>query len=183
MSAVTKLRQQGSTLPVSMIMLVAITLLVVFAIRSGNTNLRIAGNSQKRVESHQAIQQAIEQTVEEISAVDDPSLIPAQTVPVTMGAASYTVNVEPMATCANEMPVVTAELDEHNANDVACIGGSDGGDRAELAAGGLSAVPSECKQQDWEIRAGVNDGLTGAKSDQVQGVTIRVSSTVNCLLN
>ena len=59
----TKNRQRGATLIVGLIMLIALTLLVVSAIRSGTTNLRIAGNTQIQEEAKAAAQQAIEQYI------------------------------------------------------------------------------------------------------------------------
>jgi len=175
-----KPRQQGSTLLVSMIILVAITLLVVFSIRSGNTNLRIAGNTQVQTETHQAIQQAIEQTLEEVVAVENPSLMPARTVDVSVGGASYAVNVKAMNNCRLELQVKNDELNPDVANDVACFAGQDP-DRAVLANGTLSTFPSECKTQHWEVQASIDDALTGAKAEQVQGIAVRVPSTVSCL--
>lgn len=55
--------QLGSSLLVSLIMLVIITLLALSAIRASNINLRIAGNVQTRDEALSAAQQAIEQYV------------------------------------------------------------------------------------------------------------------------
>jgi len=57
-------RQQGITLIVSLIMLVVVTLLAVYAIRASNTNLRIAGNSQVQAEAEAATDVAIAQVIE-----------------------------------------------------------------------------------------------------------------------
>ncbi|MGH8830136.1 MAG: pilus assembly PilX family protein, partial [Polaromonas sp.] len=65
-----KHKQQGATLLVGMIMMVVLTLLVVFSLRSGNTNLRIAGNMQTQAEAAAATQQVIEQVIEQIKVTE-----------------------------------------------------------------------------------------------------------------
>lgn len=184
MTSCKKQKQKGATLLVGMIMLVVLTLLVVFAIRSGNTNLKIAGNMQSQAETSAATQQIIEQVIEQIKVTEDPSLIPAQTVPVTMGNVTYTVAVSAIDTCVNEIPVMNADLNPAAANDVPCFEGSDN-DKALFVDGSgnfkQTTKPSACKTQQWEIEAGVTDDASGAKTTQVQGISIRVQSTVNCL--
>lgn len=173
-------KEQGSTLLTSMIMLVVLTLLVVFSIRSSNTNLLIAGNAQSQGEANLATQMAIEQVIGQVIGADDISLISAQSVTVPVGAATYTVAVKAITTCVVEVPVLNSSLDSENDNDRACFAGQDD-DKAIKADGTLTTKPSECKTQQWEIEAGVTDGVTGAKVEHVQGVTIRVPSTVTCL--
>jgi hypothetical protein len=171
--------ERGASLLVSMIMLIVLTLMVVFAIRSGNTNLRIAGNAQSQAEAGLATQEAIEQVIEQVNAVDDPSIIKAQNLPVSTGAVTYTVAVSPMTNCVVEVPVMNDSLDPTNKNDVACFAAADE-DKAIKADGSLTTKPSECKTQQWEIAAGVTDGSSGAKVSQVQGITIRVPAVVTC---
>ena len=175
-----KHKQQGATLLVGMIMMVVLTLLVVFALRSGNTNLRIVGNMQTQVETTAATQQVIEQVIEQIKVTEDLSLIPAQTLPVSVGNVTYTVAVTAMTKCLVEIPVLNSALDPSKANDVTCFEGSDG-DKAIKADGTLTSKPSACKTQQWDIEAGVTDETSGAKTTQVQGISIRVPATVNCL--
>lgn len=174
--------QKGATLLVGMIMLVVLTLLVVFAIRSGNTNLRIAGNIQAQTEVGAATQQAIEQVIEQIKLpATDISQIQAQTFTVPVGNASYSVNVKAMGNkCIIEVPVLNADLNPSNANDVPCFESPDE-DKAIKADGTLTTKPSACKTQQWEIEAGVSDTTTGTKVTQVQGISIRVPATVTCL--
>lgn len=172
-------RQTGATLIVSMIMLVVLTLLVVFSIRSGNTNLRIAGNMQHQAEAFAATQQAIEQVIEQIKATDNIALIAAQTVVVPTGGVTYSVAVAPMNTCIVEVPILNEALDPSNANDVPCFESPDD-DRAIKAEGTLTTRLAACKQQQWEIQAGVTDSASGTSLTQVQGLSIRVPATVAC---
>jgi Tfp pilus assembly protein PilX len=175
-------KQKGATLLVGMIMLVVLTLLVVFAIRSGNTNLKIAGNMQAQTEVSAATQQVIEQVIEQIKLpATDISQIKAQTFTVPAGNASYTVTVQAMSDkCLVEVPVLNADLNPTNPNDVPCFESPDE-DKAITATGQLTTKPSACKTQQWEIEAGVTDVNSGAKATQLQGITIRVPATVTCL--
>lgn len=172
-------KEAGSTLLISMIMLVVLTLLVVFSIRSGNTNLRIAGNMQSQTEASSATQQVIEQVIEQIKVTENLGTIPAQTVAVATGGVTYTVNVEPLNKCLVEVPVLSTALDFKKANDVPCFEGIDP-DPIIGADGKPIPKLSACKTQQWNIQAGVTDGTSGTKVSQVQGITIRVPSTVDC---
>ncbi|MBK5204372.1 MAG: hypothetical protein JJD98_02880 [Polaromonas sp.] len=180
MNSLKKHKEKGSVLLVSMIMLVVLTLLVVFAIRSGNTNLRIAGNMQSQAEAAAATQQVIEQVIEQIKVADNIGSIPAQTVPVSMGGATYNVVTAPMNKCLMEVPILNADLNPSVAEDVPCFENPDT-DQAIKADGSMTTKPSACKTQQWDIEAGVTDGASGAKVTQVQGITIRVPATVTCL--
>lgn len=181
MNALKKHKEKGAILLVSMIMLVVLTLLVVFAIRSGNTNLRIAGNMQSQAEATAVTQQVIEQVIEQIKVTENIALIAAQSVPVSVGAVTYNVAVAAMASkCVFEIPVLNSALNPANANDLPCFESPDV-DKAITAGGTLTSKPSACKTQQWEIEAGVTDGASGAKVTQVQGITIRVPATVTCL--
>ena len=184
MNSLKKHKQQGATLLVGMIMMVVLTLLVVFGIRSGNTNLRIAGNMQSQAEASAATQQVMEQVIEQIKVTEDISLIAAQSVPVSMGNVTYTVAVLPLNKCLMDIPVLNDALDPLKANDVACFQNPDD-DKLLIpdGAGGfkLSTKPSACRTQQWDIEAGVTDATSGTKVTQVQGISIRVPSTVNCL--
>ena len=182
MSFPLKHRQQGATLLIGMVMLVVLTLLVVFAIRSGNTNLRIASNMQTQAEAKAASQQVIEQVIAQIVVpTTDISTITAQTVTVPIDGATYTVSVSAMNNkCLFTTPVLNSSLDSSNANDVPCFANPDE-DKAVLSSGALSTKPSACNTQQWEIEAKATEPTSGAEITQVQGITIRVPSTTTCL--
>ena len=172
-------RQEGATLVVSMIMLVVLTVLVVFSIRSGNTNLRIAGNMQHQAEAFMAAQQGIEQVIEQVKATDNIALIAAQTISAPMGGVTYSVAMAPMNKCIMEVPVLNEELDTSNADDVPCIESMDD-DRAIRADGSLTTKLSACKNQLWEIQADVTETISGTKLTQVQGISLRAPATGIC---
>ncbi len=75
-------------------------------------------------------------------------------------------------------------VDPAKANDVPCFEGSDDDKALFLDGSGnfkQTTKPSACKTQHWEIEAGVTDDTSGAKTTQVQGISLRVQSTVKCL--
>jgi hypothetical protein len=175
--------QKGATLLVGMIMLVVLTLLVVFAIRSGNTNLKIAGNMQVQTEASASVQQSIEKIIEDIKLVEDFTLIDttaAKYQPSATGNVTYTVTIEPLDNCKVESPVLNASLDPANPNDVPCFESPDA-DKAIKDDGTLTTTLSACKNQQWDIEASVTDANSGARVTQVQGISIRVPATVDCL--
>lgn len=173
-------RQTGAVLLVSMIILVVLTLLTVYALRAGSTNLRIAGNAQIQAEAAAATEQAVERTIELIKSTDNINAIVAQSVPISIGNATYTVTVQPLTACLLDVPIRNDELSTSNANDIPCFEGVDA-DKAITSTGALTSTLSGCKNQQWEIQAGVTDAATGASVTHVQGISIRVPATTQCL--
>lgn len=174
--------QKGATLLVGMIMLVVLTLLVVYAIRSGNTNLKISGNMQAQAEATAAAQQVIEQTVAQIALpATNISTLAEQIVTVPVGNATYTVTVPTMANkCIFTAPVLNSSLNTSDPNDVPCFATTDE-DKAVAASGALTTKPSACSSQQWEIEATATNNVSGVQVTGVQGVTVRVPSTTTCL--
>ncbi len=172
-------QQRGSTLIVGIIMLIVITLLVVYSIRAGNTNLRIAGNMQFQAEAFAATQQGVERVIDQIRTTDLIASIPAQTIPVTINGLTYNVQTSPMTKCLMDVPVLNTSLNPAIAEDVACFENPDT-DRPVGADGLLATTQSACKNQVWEVQANVTETMSGASMTQVQGVAIRVPSTVSC---
>ena len=176
-------KQRGATLLVGMIMLVVLTLLVVFAIRSGNTNLKIAGNMQVQTEASAAVQQSIEKIIEDIKLVENFTLIntaDAKYQPSAAGNVTYAVTIAPLNKCKVESPVLNESLDPAKPNDVPCFESPDA-DKAIKADGSLTTTLSACKNQQWDVEASVTDVNSGARVAQVQGISIRVPATVDCL--
>lgn len=170
-----KKNQSGVTLIVSLIMLVALTLLVVSAIRTGNTNLRIVGNMQVESETTAATQQAIEQLLD----TDFTAAPVAENVPIVMGAVTYTVNVA-APECTHSVPVSKSELDATDPDDQLCFAEQD--PLAVVGADGKQIYSaSKCKTQSWEISAGVSDtASTGAETDLTQGISRRTYLPTAC---
>lgn len=178
-SAQTLKRQRGATLIISMIMLMVITLLVVYSVRSGNTNLRIAGNMQFQAEAFAATEAGIEKIIEQVRVTDLISTITTQTIPVTLNGLTYNVVTAPLGSCMMEVAVLNQDLKPTVPEDVPCFESIDQ-DRALTSTGKLAQTLSACKNQLWEVSASVTENLSGASMTQVQGLTIRVPATVNC---
>jgi hypothetical protein len=160
-------RQRGATLLVALIMLVVLTLFVVSAISSSNTNLRIAGNMQIQNESAAAAQQAIEQVISSIAFTTSTT---AQNIPVDVnndGTAEYTVTVQPV--CLSSVPIRNSELDPNNPSDLSCMGS------------GFGQPISMCYKQQWDIQATVRDSHGASVAEpQHQGVFVRVPADTAC---
>lgn len=173
-------RQSGMTLVIALVMLVVLTLLVVSAIRFGNINLKIAGNAQSEVEATAAVQLAVERTIIEMVAAPNINTIDAKpSVTVSTGGQTYTVSVAKPA-CQFTSSISNTELDPTKADDLPCFEGSDG-ERLITADNTLTATPTACKQQRWDVRASVDDTAgSGVKVTMLQGLSTRVGAEVSC---
>lgn len=151
----TRRKQWGSSLLVSLVMLVVLTLLVVSAIRMSNANLKTVGNTQATNEAQEAALQAIEQVIGDANNFYVPV---AQTITIDInnsGAlnSSYTVNTS-APVCENIFPVPGYSVD---------------------------FADSAPKDTYWDITAVVTtDGRTGASATVHQGVRVRMDSTTTC---
>lgn len=160
-------------------MLVVLTLLVVSANRFGNINLKIAGNAQTEAEASAAAQVAIEKMLKEVNAASKVDTVAAQpAMAVSTGGATYTVNAA-KPVCVLSRNVVNTELDSTSAKDRLCYGGG-GVDPIYDANGKPIAQPTECKSQQWELSATLNDTASGANVKMLQGVSLRVPAEVAC---
>lgn len=169
-------KQTGVTLVVSLIMLIVLTLLVVAAIRSGNTNLRISGNMQVQTEAAAAAQVAIEQVIS-----SDFTTAPAeQQIQVNTGAATYAVQIT-KPTCDNSVPLKNDLLDADKEEDQVCLNSAINKNIGIFDENGLPIItPTACYQQDWDIHAEINDADTGARIEHHQGVSLRVPGGTTC---
>ncbi|MGZ5886988.1 MAG: PilX N-terminal domain-containing pilus assembly protein [Ramlibacter sp.] len=173
--------QSGLTLVIALVMLVVLTLLVVSAIRFGNINLKITGNVQSETEASAAAQVAVESTLKQMVASTNISAITAQpALSVSTGGQTYTVAVL-KPTCVFSKNVPTTDLDPSKAADQVCFEGSDS-DKLITASGALSAAPSACKDQQWDVTASVADANSGASVTMLQGAAVRVDGKVQCPL-
>ncbi len=176
-------RQKGATLLVGMIMLVVLTLLVVFALRSSNTGIKIAGNLQARMEADGAALKAIETMIEEFKLAADVSLLngyPASApLSVQVGDKTFAVTVV-KPTCEMEVPITFGELTEADHTDGSCTGEATSGAVAITASLAYADTPTNCKRQHWRIESALSDTLTGASVGQVQGIAVRVPFETTC---
>jgi len=151
---------------------------VVSAIRFGNINLKIAGNSQTQTEASAAAQVAVEQTVKSAMAGTSLSSMPATTTTVSTGAVSYSVAVA-KPVCNTTTNIDPTTLDPNSSADRACYGAADP-DKLLDSTGKLTSSPTECKNQQWDISASVGDGSSGTSVTILQGAALRVGAQVSC---
>jgi Tfp pilus assembly protein PilX len=177
--------QSGLTLVVSLIMLIVLTLLVVSAIRFGNINLKITGNAQTQTEAAAAAQVAVEQQIQSVlNGSAKLSSIAAASSAVSTGGTSYTVSTAKPG-CQLTKDVDTQTLNPLSSTDQLCFNGANQtGPTQVLGSGSGVVMPSQaCKDQQWELSAGVTDtgaGGSGAKVTVLQGVSLRVSAEISC---
>ncbi len=144
--------QDGSTLTISMIMLVLLTLFVLSAISSGMINLRIAGNTQAQDEARAAAQQAIESFVSSYANFY-PTASPTTTTSVSINndpSGNYSV-VRTMPVCKSARQQIPARL-------IACVNGV--------------RAPLYCWDTLWEVSATATNTKTGVSQSVTQGVKI-----------
>jgi Tfp pilus assembly protein PilX len=171
-------RQRGSTLLVALVMLVLLTLLAVSAMNATTSSIQVVGNAQFRTEANAAAQQA----VEKIISSNFTAALAASSVAVTIGAASYTAQVE-VPTCTSSVSLTYADINLSNPSDKYCVTSmTDGGTDFTLdaASGVVSTKSTACYKQQWDIRATVADVNTGANTAVHQGVIVNVPLGTSC---
>jgi Tfp pilus assembly protein PilV len=171
-------KQYGSTLIVALVMLILLTLIAISAMNATTSSIQVVGNAQFREEANTAAQQAIEGVI----SSNFTTAPVAATVPVTVGAASYTVQVA-VPTCTSSIAITNADLDVTKAADLPCIASGAASNTGIMSASGGGAVPtaqSWCYKQRWDIGATVNDANTGTNAEVHQGVYLRVVAGTAC---
>jgi hypothetical protein len=138
-------RQEGTTLLVTLVMLVVITLLGIAAIRMSSSSLLVVGNMQAKRYVEDWGLQAIEQVLNSIAPFNSPAA-PVQVTKPDGSALPAGVEI----TVSNRTCLFAAP------------------------ASGYSAVFSLAPEDNvWEFQVTVNDSFTGARSTMVQGARIR----------
>lgn len=141
-------RQRGATLLVGLIVLVIMTLVVISAIRTSSTDLRIVGNVQIEEEAVTAAQQGIEEVL------SNPNF--TLTPPTSRQINGYTVVFTPAPQCLRYEKALKTDpgLPEE------CLG---------------SAGLTLCYWTVWDIAAEATSNVSGAKSTVHQGVRLLAS--------
>lgn len=142
--------QRGSTLLVSLIMLMLLTLMAISAIESSTSGMQVVGNSQFRAEATAAAQQAIEKVVSS-SAFTTISPSPQM---IAMNNTTYNVSFA-TPTCSQYKAVDTKT---EVGLPVECYG----------STGAL------CYRTNWDISAVATDEKTGTSVTVHQGVKVLV---------
>jgi hypothetical protein len=171
-----RLAERGSTLVVSLILLVILTLLVVTNINMTSVNSKIAGNMQYKSEANSAAQIALEQVISSNFTTNPQPL----TVPVDInndGVADYNVQV-PAPNCLSALPIKQNQLNPANPDDAGCL--ADGAVQNAGIVGALSGN-SNCSNTQWDVQGNVLDvNGSGVNVTAHQGVTVRVPAGTSC---
>lgn len=176
-----KNQQRGVTLIVALVMLVVLTLLVISAIRSSNTNLRIAGNMQMQGEAAAAAQQAIEQILSG-NFTAPPTAITIQVDINNDGTPDYAAAVA-QPSCTGSRAVANSALDMNNANDVPCFSSSTTSNTGMMfvSATSIATGQSWCFDQQWDVAASSTSSAgNGATAEIHQGAALRVPAGTTC---
>lgn len=152
---ISKQRQWGTTLLISLIFLVILTLFAVSGMNTGVINLRTANNAQLIVEAEYAAQQQIEQMLNSVTG-----FVTVATAPVTTnvdatgnGVTNFAVTVQPPK-CLSIVPAP--------------------GYSYEFAA-------SAPKDTVWEVIASAQESVFGATTSVRQGVKVRLPVNAVCV--
>jgi Tfp pilus assembly protein PilX len=182
----TQSRQRGATLFVTLIMLVVISLFLVSAMNTANTNLKVVGNMQAR---NEAIAVAME-TIETVLSTPTFISSPTNAIPNPCGAtntackdinlddvtttagALYTTVLSPQPACVTVKPIKNSELNLSNSEDLGCAAGV----QQQFGVSGAVTGNSLCSNTVWEITATTTDSNTGASATITQGVGVRISA-------
>ena len=171
-----KYKQRGSTLVVALIMLIVLTLLVISAIRSSSTNLRIAGNMQMKEEAVAAAQQTLEQTIS-YNFTASPAASAVNVDINNDGTADYAVNVA-VPTCLG-----STALDNTTPNlPAVCLSSGSATNTGIMSVSGVTITTGQswCYAQQWEVSASAVSASTGATATVHQGVSLNVPAGTGC---
>ncbi len=181
--------QRGTTLVVSLIMLILLTVLALSTLNIGRSSLQITGNAQAQAVTQAAAQQVINQVVSNKTFANAPTAVLDNTTcagsgyPTVANSECIKVNgdaktivrvkLDPAPACLQMRAIPTSELNLFDAEDLGCTVGLN---NQNYGIAGAGAVASLCSNTMWEITAVAEDLVTGAQSTLTQGVTLRVSS-------
>lgn len=147
-----RLRQEGATLLVTLVMLVAVTLLAIAGIKMGGASLLAVGNMQARKFTEGYANVAIEHVMNSILPFNNPTNA-ISTSTATTGSDPYTIYAVPAG--------VTISVSSRS-----CV--------FTAPASGYSAVsPIVPEDNVWEFQVAVTDSFTSATARMTQGVKIR----------
>jgi len=162
-------RQRGVVLVVGLVVLVMMTLTVLSAVKLSTSNLQAVANMQSRDAALAAANVAAEQVLS-TNFIDAPTAV---TIDIDIdqddqGLTDYHVDV-PTPDCRWWSPTPTSSLDVNNPRDQSCFTGSS----YQAMTGGSAS--SFCADTLWEVRAQVEDAVTGAVITVNQGLKARMN--------
>ena len=174
-------RERGITLLITMVMLLALSMLAVWGFNSSTANMRIVGNTQARQETLSAAQAAVEQTISSPLFVQHAAAVASSPVAVDVdgdGAPDYTARLSPQPACYRVRVIKVSELDPVSPADLSCLGSSSAQNSGiEIDGAAPPTGDSLCADSEWNVRAEVADARSSAFVAVNQGVAIRSLST------
>lgn len=177
----TRRQQRGMTLIVALVMLVALAMLSVWAVKTSTTNMRIVGNTQVRQEAVAAAQGAIEKTISSTLFIQEAAAVAAGPIPVDVdgdGIADYEARLSPKPACYRVRVLKVNELDPDVSADLVCLGSSSAVNAGiEVEGSAPTTGDSLCADSDWNVRAEVKDTRSSASVAVNQGIAVRSLST------
>lgn len=182
----THAMQRGATLFVTLIMLVVISLFLVSAMNTANTNLRVVGNMQARSEAISVAQEALETVLSTPTFISSPTNAVASPCgsantlckdinlddTTSTGSALYTTVLDPVPSCVTVKPIKNSELNLAISEDLGCAAGQ----AQQFGVSGAVTGDSLCSSTVWEVTAKTTDVSTGATVTISQGVGVRISA-------
>jgi Tfp pilus assembly protein PilX len=177
-------RQRGVALIISLLLLMAISLLGIWAFNTSTVNMRVVGNMEARQEATTAAQTAVEQTISSTMFTTAPAAVAASAVPITINGTQYSVWLKDKdggrkPACYRVRTIKQSELNVDSASDRPCMKdtGRDTGIESEVPPAVVTAGDSMCSDTEWNVYAEVTDARTGAFVAVNQGVGARVLTT------
>lgn len=186
--------QRGAVLFVGLIMLILITLIAVSAIRLANTNLLVVGNEQFQREAENAANYHLDLALNSdnftMRNVDRSAPLPAFSGATERPETNYSVTIRPPV-CKRyrylkkgELTTETRKTDETTGKEIievqiqpgnlACFGSSSGTAITMVLTEAQLNENSLCATSLWEMTANVELPGTGAKTQVMQGVEMRI---------
>lgn len=173
--------QRGITLIVALVMLLALSMLAVWAYNASTANMRIVGNTQARGETFAAAQAAVEKTISSPLFVQQAAAVASAPVDVDIdgdGANDFSARLTPAPACYRVRPVKVNELDPGSPQDLNCLGSSAATTSGiEVDGAAPPTGDSLCADSEWNVRAEVADARSNAFVAVNQGVGIRSLTT------
>lgn len=174
-------RQTGAVLFVGLIMLILITLLAVSAIRLANTNLLVVGNEQFQKEAEGAANYHLDLALNTSDVtslnVNRSAQLPAFVGTTESAETNYTITIPP-PTCKRYRYLKKSELVNADNSvplaNLACFGSTSGTGITLVVDASALNDNSLCATSLWEMTADVELPGTGARTQLVQGLEMRI---------
>lgn len=169
-------RQQGFILIISLVMLVALTLLGLGAIGLSTTNLRVINNAQMRAEGLAAIQQRMQALYSVLNIDGDKLQLTAGTTTLTAGTTTTfpAVNKDGFIVSIDRPCLSSFDIIPKSSLKPAGSSSEDDKCRQSIAdsTAGLT-TDSDCASTLWRFTGQARDGFFGGSNAVTEGISVR----------